>query len=62
MRPRPEEILDRLERTYSVLHRRIPLPPVRTVVSAYLGGIALERLHGLGDVHYRLLVARKTDG
>jgi SAM-dependent methyltransferase len=59
MRPRCEEILDRRERMYSFLHRRIPLPPVRTVVSAYLGGIALERLHGSGDVHYRLLVARK---
>jgi SAM-dependent methyltransferase len=62
MRPRREQILDRLERTYSFLHRRIPLPPVRTVISAYLGGIALERLHGLGDVHYRLLVARKMGG
>ncbi len=62
MRPRREEILDRLERTYSFLHRGIPLPPVRTVASAYLGGIALERLHSLGDVHYRLLVARKKDG
>jgi SAM-dependent methyltransferase len=59
MRPRREEILDHLERTYSFLHRGIPLAPVRTVVSAYLGGIALERLHGIGDVHYRLLVARK---
>jgi len=61
MRPRRPEILDRLEVRYSCLHRRIPLPAVRTVVSAYLGGIALERLHGSGDVHYRLLVARKVD-
>jgi SAM-dependent methyltransferase len=61
MRPRRQEILDRLERTYSLLHRRLPLPPVRTVLSAYLGGIALERLHGSADVHYRLLVARKAD-
>ena len=58
MQPRPDEVLDRLERRYSLLHRSIPLPPVRTVVSAYLGGIALERLHRSGDVHYRLLVAR----
>jgi hypothetical protein len=35
------------------------LPSARTVVSAYLGGIALERLHRSGDVHYRLLVARE---
>jgi SAM-dependent methyltransferase len=61
MRPRREEILDRLERTYSFLHQRIPLRPARTVVSAYLGGIALERLHASGDVHYRLLVASKGD-
>jgi SAM-dependent methyltransferase len=58
MRPRPDDVLDRLERRYSVLHRTIPLTPVRTVVSAYLGGIALERLHASGDVHYRLLVGR----
>jgi SAM-dependent methyltransferase len=61
MRPRREEILHRLERTYSLLHRRIPLHAARTVVSAYLGGIALERLHASGDVHYRLLVARKAE-
>ena len=58
MLPRGEEVLDRLEHTYSRLHRAIPLPPVRTVVSAFLGGIALERLHGSGEVHYRLFVAR----
>ncbi|HZS20413.1 MAG TPA: methyltransferase [Pseudonocardiaceae bacterium] len=61
MRPRPEEILDRLERVYSLLHRRIPLHPARTVVSAYLGGIALERLHASGDVRYRLLVAARGE-
>jgi SAM-dependent methyltransferase len=61
MRPRHVEILDRLELAYSFLHRRIPVRAARTVVSAYLGGIALERLHGSGDVHYRLLVARKVD-
>ena len=58
MRPRPGHVLDRFERRYAALHRSIPLTPVRTVLSAYLGGIALERLHGSGDVHYRLLVAR----
>jgi len=59
IRPRREEILDRLAWIYSFLHERIPLPSARTVVSAYLGGIALERLHRSGDVHYRLLVARE---
>jgi SAM-dependent methyltransferase len=61
MRPRRNEILDHLELTYSLLHRRIPLRPARTVVSAYLGGIALERLHRMGHVHYRLLVARRVN-
>ena len=61
MVPRDGEVLDRLEKAYSRLHRAIPLPPVRTVVSALLGGIALERLHGSGEVHYRLFVARNPD-
>jgi hypothetical protein len=61
MVPRDEHILDRWESIYSNLHRAIPLSPVRTIVSAFLGGIALERLHASGDVHYRLLVAR-NDG
>jgi SAM-dependent methyltransferase len=61
MLPRDEEVLDRLEKTYSRLYRSIPLPPVRTVVSAFLGGTALERLHGSGEVHYRLFVAGNPD-
>ncbi|MCU1451261.1 MAG: Methyltransferase type 12 [Acidimicrobiales bacterium] len=61
MRPRPPDVLDGMQRRFSVLHRAIPVPPVRTVVSAYLGGIALERLHGSGDVRYRLLVARNDE-
>ena len=58
MSPRAPDVLDRLERTYSRAHRAIPLTPVRTVVSAFLGGIGLERLHGSGDVEYRMIVAR----
>lgn len=58
MQPRPPDALDAAERRYQALHRLLPFPPARMVVSAYLGGIALERLHGTGDVHYRLLVAR----
>jgi hypothetical protein len=58
MRPRSPDILDGLEARYGRLHQLVPVAPVRTVVSAYLGGIALERLHGSGDVHYRLLIAR----
>lgn len=58
MRPRRQEVLDRLAPTYSRLHSAAPLRFVRTVASAYLGGIALERLHDSGEVHYRLIVAR----
>ena len=58
MRPRSREVLDHLHTRYTRLHRLLPVTPVRTVVSAYLGGIALERLHGSGDVHYRLFLAR----
>jgi len=57
MQPRPADELDHAERRYATLHRSLPLRPARTVASAYLGGIALERLHGSGDVHYRLLAA-----
>jgi cyclopropane fatty-acyl-phospholipid synthase-like methyltransferase len=58
VQPRPPDGLDRMEHRFAKLHRTIPVAPVRTIISAYLGGIALERLHGSGDVHYRLLVAR----
>jgi cyclopropane fatty-acyl-phospholipid synthase-like methyltransferase len=58
MRPRSGQVLDQLQTRYTRLHRLFPVRPLRTVVSAYLGGIALERLHGSGDVHYRLLLAR----
>jgi SAM-dependent methyltransferase len=61
MRVRTETFLDWQERVYSFIYRMIPLAPVRTVVSAFLGGVALERLHGSGDVDYRLIVAR-NDG
>jgi SAM-dependent methyltransferase len=58
MRIRPQAFLGRQERAYSFVHRTVPLPAARTVVSAFLGGVALERLHGSGDVAYRLIVAR----
>jgi SAM-dependent methyltransferase len=58
MRIRSEAFLARQERVYTRLRRAIPVAPVRTVVSAFLGGVALERLHGSGDVGYRLIVAR----
>jgi SAM-dependent methyltransferase len=61
MRIRSEAFLGRQERVYALLHRAIPVAPARTVVSAFLGGVALERLHGSGDVDYRLIVAH-NDG
>jgi SAM-dependent methyltransferase len=58
MRIRSPALLARQEQTYTLLRRVIPLAPVRSVLSAFLGGVALERLHGTGDVDYRLIVAR----
>ncbi len=58
MRIRSEALLARQQQTYTLLRRLIPLAPVRSVLSAFLGGVALERLHGTGDVDYRLIVAR----
>jgi SAM-dependent methyltransferase len=57
--PRPPGVLDREEARFSRL-RRLPLPAVATVVDAYLGGIALERLYLMGAVRYRLLVAGRA--
>jgi SAM-dependent methyltransferase len=63
MRIRSEPFLDRQARAYARAHRIIPLAAVRTVLSAFLGGAALERLHGSGDVEYRLIVGRShADG
>ncbi len=58
MRVRSEPFLAKQERAYTLLRRVIPIAPIRTVISAFLGGVALERLHGTGDVDYRLIVAR----
>jgi SAM-dependent methyltransferase len=61
MRVRPEAFLGRQERVYSFVHRAVALTPARTVLSAFLGGVALERLHGSGDVEYRLIAARNDE-
>jgi SAM-dependent methyltransferase len=60
MRLRSATFLAKQERAYTLLRRAIPVAPVRTVISAFLGGVALERLHGAGDVDYRLIVARNA--
>jgi SAM-dependent methyltransferase len=59
MRVRAERLLARQERILARLKRAVPLAPVRTIASAFLGGVALERLRGSGDVGYRLIVARR---
>jgi len=60
MRVRPAHLLARQERVLARVKRAVPLTPIHTVASAFLGGVALERLHGSGDVDYRLLVARRA--
>jgi SAM-dependent methyltransferase len=62
VQPRSPEILDRLEAKYNRLYKAIPLTPARTVLSAYIGGLALERLYLNKQVRYRLIVARNEDG
>lgn len=59
VQPRKTEVLDKLEATYERLYKVMRLTSARTVLSAYLGGLALERLYLKGKVHYRLFVARK---
>jgi SAM-dependent methyltransferase len=52
------EILNKLEARYTRLYRAIRFTGVRAIVSAYLGGVILERLYQTGEVCYRLIVAR----
>ena len=59
VRHRPVELLDRARARYSALQRWIPVPMVRRVLSAYLGGIALEKLYAAGKARYSLLVATR---
>jgi SAM-dependent methyltransferase len=61
VQPRGAAVLDKLEAIYERLYRAIPLRSVRTVLSAYLGGLALERLYLKEKVSYRLLIARKEE-
>jgi hypothetical protein len=61
MRIRSAELLARQERAYALVQRKISITPIHNVVSAFLGGVALERLHGTGDVDFRLIVARNGD-
>jgi hypothetical protein len=58
VQPRDHAVLDRLAKTYDRLYKAIPLTSARIVLSAYIGGLALERLYLKGNVRYRLFVAR----
>ena len=58
VQPRNAAVLDKLEATYNRLYKVIRLTSARTVLSAYLGGLALERLYLKKEVCYRLIVAR----
>ena len=58
VQPRNAAVLDKLEATYNRLYKLIHLTSARTVLSAYIGGLALERLYLKKAVCYRLIVAR----
>jgi cyclopropane fatty-acyl-phospholipid synthase-like methyltransferase len=63
VQPRNAAVLDRLEATYNRLYKVIRLTSARTVLSAYIGGLALERLYLKKEVCYKLIVARnENDG
>lgn len=59
VQPRNASVLDSLEARYNNLYKLLPLTSARTVLSAYIGGLALERLYLQENVCYRLIVARK---
>jgi SAM-dependent methyltransferase len=51
--------LDRLRATYEAWQRRLPFALARRVLSAYLGGVALEKLYAAGKARYSLIVATR---
>jgi SAM-dependent methyltransferase len=61
VQPRPAHRLDELEAVYNRLYGVIPFMPARTILSAYIGGLALERLYLANKVTYSLIVARRQD-
>jgi SAM-dependent methyltransferase len=62
VQPRDPALLARLGKRYDRLYKTIPLTSARTVLSAYIGGLALEWLYLKAQVCYRLVVARKGAG
>lgn len=59
VRYRPVAELDRVGAVYARWFKRLPLAPARRVLSAYIGGIALEKLYAAGEARYRLIVAAR---
>ena len=49
--------LDAAARRYAAWSRWLPIGAARRVLSAYIGGIALEKLYARGEARYKLLVA-----
>jgi SAM-dependent methyltransferase len=61
VRMRDAAAVDRAERRYQRLWRLLPFAPVRAILAAYLGGLAIERLYATGRLRYRLFVARRSE-
>jgi 2-polyprenyl-3-methyl-5-hydroxy-6-metoxy-1,4-benzoquinol methylase len=61
VRFRDATTVDALEERYTRWYRRVPLAPVRAVLAAYLGGLAIERLYARAELRYRLFVARRWE-
>ncbi|MEE9167064.1 MAG: methyltransferase domain-containing protein [Candidatus Neomarinimicrobiota bacterium] len=57
--PRLVSIIDAICR---FLHATVPVLSVRSVLSAQLGGFALQRLYGRKFMHYKLFVGEKLSG
>jgi len=57
VRSRDAATLAKVEQRYRRLYR-IPLAPARAVLSAYIGGVAIERLYATGVMRYRLFATR----
>jgi hypothetical protein len=59
VRHRSTAELDTVARRYTTWFRWLPIAPLRGVLSAYLGGVALEQLYARKEARYQLLIARK---
>ena len=51
--------LDAKTARFAAWFRAFPVAPIRGVLSAYIGGLALETLYAQREIRYQLLIARK---